>query len=142
MTVRFLTITWNTNFANPNSESFQNLREIIQQKVRISSLLKNLQCTKHMVQSSSVNSNLFFYTDLFAVWPRIKLHPRRSVPSFQVCASFRSRDSIHQSLSFLTCYSTRNTSPSVSQSYASRYLLNKLQGCYIADHILFKFKLS
>ena len=59
----------------------------------------------------------FFYTDLFAIWPRIKLHSRRSLPSFQVCTSFRSRDSIvHQSLSFLTCYSTRNTSPSVSQS--------------------------
>ena len=100
----------------PEQREFSEFKGNYSTEGEISPLLKNLQCTKHMVQSSSVNSNLFFYTDLFAVWPRIKLHPRRSVPSFQVCASFRSRDSIHQSLSFLTCYSTRNTSPSVSQS--------------------------
>ncbi|XP_015753438.1 PREDICTED: phosphatidylinositol phosphatase PTPRQ-like [Acropora digitifera] len=61
MTVRFLTITWNTNFANPNSESFQNLREIIQQKIYFlygqeSNFIRDVQC--HRFRNGSVIADM------------------------------------------------------------------------------------
>lgn len=43
---------------------------------------ENLQCTVHVAQLSLVNSYLFFSIGLFAIQPRIKLHPGCSVPSF------------------------------------------------------------
>jgi len=61
MTVRFLTITWNTNFANPNSESFQNLGQIIQQKIYLlygqeSNFIRDVHC--HRFRNGSVIADM------------------------------------------------------------------------------------